>query len=93
MMPRNVNGNIIRSVRCLSSASNDVASRIADDVVKYAYGTSVDQSQAIDVLKSGLSAQPDASKGFHSARYKNCMLESYAPWFITFGFPCNDIPK
>lgn len=85
MISRNVTGNIISNVRCLSSASNGVASRVADDVVKYAYGTSVDQSQAIDVLKSGLSAQPDASKGVHSARYRNCFLERvrsivHHPW-------------
>ena len=54
------------NARHLSSFSPE--EQIVNDVINFVYNSKLDRDQALDVLQTGLAAQPDASTGVRAAR-------------------------
>lgn len=60
----------LNSVRSISTSAVAASSKMVDDLLQYVFsGTSSSGDQAVDIIKSGLGAQPDQESGIGTARY------------------------
>ena len=77
-----------RGISCLwqreiSTAASDTSGKLVDDLLQYVFnGPGSSTEQAVDVIKSGLSAQQDPKSGIESARcyFTRFLRQHHAPF-------------
>ena len=61
--------------RAFSADTAASSSKMVDDLLQYVFSSAAsNHDQALDIIKSGLGAQPDAESGLGSARYTKASL-------------------